>query len=314
MTSNFEPTYLKLLGSGELEERVHVAFEHMRCCHLCPNRCGVNRFETCRGAACGTSEQAIINSHGPHLGEEDPLRGSNGSGTIFFSRCNLRCIFCQNWEISQCGLGQVCTPDEIASMMLELQASECHNINLVSPSHVIAPILAALLIAAREGLRLPIVYNSGGYDSLEALALLDGIVDIYMPDAKYGDSIIAGKYSGIKDYVEVNRAAIKEMHRQVGDLMQDSQGIAMRGLLIRHLILPDGLAGTKEVLSFVRHEISPHTYINLMDQYHPCYRADEDPALNRRIISSEYRTAVKIAQELGLTRLDSHWRGMMQRR
>jgi putative pyruvate formate lyase activating enzyme len=195
-------------------------------------------------------------------------------------------------------------PKDLAAMMLDLQEQGCHNINLVSPSHVVAQILAAVEIAAGEGLRLPLVYNTGGYDSLEALALLDGVVDIYMPDMKYGDSFIARKYSKVRDYVEVNRMAVKEMHRQVGELILDSRGLAQRGLLIRHLVLPDNLAGSEQVLDFIAHEISPNTYLNLMDQYRPCYRADEYPPLDRQITVSEYSTALELAKRYGLRRLD----------
>jgi putative pyruvate formate lyase activating enzyme len=259
---------------------------------------------TIEGAVCRTSEQAVVASYGAHHGEEDPLRGRQGSGTIFFSWCNLRCVFCQNWDISQKGAGCRVAPKAIADMMLELQAQGCHNINLVSPSHVVAQIIAATYDAAQRGLRLPLVYNTGGYDSPEALALLDGIVDIYMPDMKYGDSALARKYSKIRDYVEVNHTAVREMHRQVGDLALDEDGIAQRGLLVRHLVLPGGIAGTEKVLEFLATEISRDTYLNLMDQYRPCYRADEYPELDRLITTAEYRTALDAAARLGLTRLD----------
>jgi putative pyruvate formate lyase activating enzyme len=213
-------------------------------------------------------------------------------------------VFCQNWEISHKGAGREVQPKELAAMMLNLQEQGCHNINLVSPSHVIAQILAALEIAASEGLRLPLVYNTGGYDSLEALALLDGVIDIYMPDMKYGDAAIARKYSKVRNYVEVNRLAVKEMHRQVGDLILDANGLAQRGLLIRHLVLPANLAGSEKVLDFIAHEISPNTYVNLMDQYRPCYRADEYPPLERQITAAEYSAALELAQRYGLQRLD----------
>jgi putative pyruvate formate lyase activating enzyme len=213
-------------------------------------------------------------------------------------------VFCQNWDISQRGIGRETEPRGIADMMLELQADGCHNINLVSPSHVVAQIIAAVADAAARGLEIPLVYNTGGYDSPEALALLDGIVDIYMPDMKYGDSALARKYSKVRDYVEVNRAAVKEMHRQVGDLALDERGIAQRGLLVRHLVLPHGIAGTGEVLSFLAREISTNTYLNLMDQYRPCYRADEYPDIARPITGSEYREALAIAAKHGLERLD----------
>ncbi|HWP01730.1 MAG TPA: radical SAM protein [Methylococcus sp.] len=306
----FEPGYEKLLETGELELRAQKAREHLQACDLCARYCRVNRLETIQGAVCRTGELAVVYGWGPHHGEEDPLRGWNGSGTIFFSWCNLRCVFCQNWEISQRGEGRQTTPEELAAMMLDLQRRDCHNINLVTPSHVVAQILGAVLIAARRGLRLPLVYNTGGYDSPEALALLDGVIDIYMPDMKYGDSATAHRYSHVRDYWEVNCAAVKEMHRQVGDLQLDDRGLAYRGLLVRHLVLPEGLAGTEKVLSFLAREISPDTYLNLMDQYFPCYRAYDYPPLARSITAEEYRQALEIARRCGLQRLDRRrgWR------
>jgi len=298
------PAYLALLDSGELEERVARAGRHLEDCDLCARYCHVNRRQTTDGAVCRTGERAVVTSHGPHHGEEGPLRGWAGSGTIFFSWCNLRCVFCQNWEISQKGRGYEVEAEELAEMMLGLQARGCHNINFVSPSHVVAQILEAVHIAAQRGLRLPLVYNTGGYDSPEALALLDGVIDIYMPDMKYGDSAIARQYSKVRDYVEVNRAALKTMHDQVGDLLLDEHGIARRGLLIRHLVLPENLAGTAQVLDFVAQELSPDTYLNLMDQYRPCYRADEHPPLDRRLTRAEFEAAVALAAHRGLHRLD----------
>jgi len=276
----------------------------MEDCDLCARYCHVNRRQSTRGAVCRTGENAVVHSYGPHHGEEDPLRGSRGSGTIFFSWCNLRCVFCQNWDINQKGLGRESEAAELATMMLELQNQGCHNINLVSPSHVVAQIMAAVEIAARQGLVLPLVYNTGGYDSLEALQLLDGIIDIYMPDMKYGDAEKAHRYSHVRDYVKYNHAAVREMHRQVGDLVLDDQGIAQRGLLVRHLVLPQNLSGTDQVLEFLATQVSQNTYLNLMDQYHPCYRADDNPPLDRPITSSEYRQALQWAKELGLERLD----------
>jgi putative pyruvate formate lyase activating enzyme len=245
-----------------------------------------------------------VHSFGPHHGEENPIRGWNGSGTIFFAWCNLRCVFCQNWEISWKGIGQEVDPAGLACMMLQLQKQKCHNINLVSPSHVVAQILAAVQMAAELGLHLPLVYNTGGYDSPEALALLDGVIDIYMPDMKYSDATIARKYSAVRDYPAVNRQAVKEMHRQVGDLILDENGIAQRGLLIRHLVLPGGLAGTEEILRFIAEEISPNTYLNLMPQYYPCFRASMYPPLHRAITREEYREALCLAEKYGLRRLD----------
>jgi putative pyruvate formate lyase activating enzyme len=301
---DFVPAYLRLLESGELARRVDQAYRHLEDCDLCARYCRVNRRVTTEGAVCRTGERAVVASYGAHHGEEDPLRGWRGSGTIFFSWCNLRCVFCQNWDISQKGIGRETEPAGIADMMLDLQRQGCHNINLVSPSHVVAQIIAAVHDAARRGLRLPLVYNTGGYDSPEALALLDGVVDIYMPDMKYGDSSLARKYSKVRDYVAANQAAVREMHRQVGDLVLDEHGIALRGLLVRHLVLPGRIAGTDEVLAFLANEISRNTYLNLMDQYRPCYRADEYPELDRPITADEYRDALAAAARLGLARLD----------
>jgi putative pyruvate formate lyase activating enzyme len=298
------PSYLALAASGELARRVAAAYRHLEDCDLCARYCRVNRRRGVEGAVCRTGERAVVASYGAHRGEEDPLRGWAGSGTVFFSWCNLRCVFCQNWDISQRGIGREVEPRELADMMLELQAEGCHNINLVTPSHVVAQIIAAVSDAAARGLRLPLVYNTGGYDSLEALALLDGIVDIYMPDMKYGDSALARKYSKVRDYVEANRAAVKEMHRQVGDLALDEHGIAQRGLLVRHLVLPHGIAGTEQVLRFLAEEISADTYLNLMDQYRPCYRADEYPEIGRPITAAEYGEALDAAARHGLERLD----------
>jgi putative pyruvate formate lyase activating enzyme len=302
--NSYKPAYLKLLANGQLQARAEHSYQHLADCDLCARYCHVNRFKTTKGAICRTGERAVVNSYGPHHGEEDPLRGINGSGTIFFSWCSLRCVFCQNWEISHKGMGREVEAEELAGMMLSLQEQGCHNINFVTPSHVVAQIIAAINIAARRGLRLPLVYNSGGYDSPEALALLDGIIDIYMPDMKYGDSAIAHKYSRVRDYVEVNFAAVREMHRQVGDLQMDSQGIAQRGLLVRHLVLPGHLAGTDAVLAFLAREVSTHTYLNLMDQYHPCYRASENPPLDRDLSAAEYQEALELAERYGLKRLD----------
>ena len=304
MTKVFEPAYLSLLHSGELEERVKSARIHMEDCDLCPRYCHVNRYQGIKGAICRTGELAVVHGCMPHHGEERPLRGWNGSGTIFFSQCNLRCVFCQNWDISHKGMGQETSAEKIASMMLSLQGLGCHNINFVSPSHVVAQILEAMLLAARNGLRLPLVYNTGGYDSLEALALLDGVIDIYMPDMKYADADTAQRYSRIREYPSINQASVKEMHRQVGDLVLDERGIARRGLLVRHLVLPEDLAGTEELLDFIAREISTHTYINIMDQYRPCYRAGNYPPLDRSISGNEYHQALETAHHYGLHRLD----------
>ncbi|MFH1602656.1 MAG: radical SAM protein [Pseudomonadota bacterium] len=303
--SGFRPAYLKLLGAGDLAARVEAAHQRLGDCDLCARYCRVNRGQTVKGAVCRTGERAVVASFGAHHGEEECLRGTRGSGTIFFTWCNLRCVFCQNWDISQKGAGSEVNARDLADIMLELQADGCHNINLVSPSHVVAQLIAAVDDAARRGLRLPLVYNTGGYDSPEALALLDGIVDIYMPDMKYGSAQIARKYSKVRNYVEVNRAAVKEMHRQVGDLVLDERGIAQRGLLVRHLVLPGNLAGTDRVLGFLAEEVSLNSYLNLMDQYRPCYRAGEYPEIARPPTAAEYRAALSTAEACGLTRLDS---------
>jgi putative pyruvate formate lyase activating enzyme len=307
-----DPAYFVLLRSGELAERARRAVQRLACCDLCARYCRVNRHETTTGAVCRTGRRAVVHSFGAHHGEERPLRGWRGSGTIFFSWCNLRCIFCQNWEISQKGIGSEVEAEELAAMMLQLQQQGCHNINLVTPSHVVAQILEALVIAAAGGLRLPLVYNTGGYDSPEALNLLDGVIDIYMPDMKYGDSGAAHQYSHVRNYFEVNTAAVREMHHQVGDLRIDAQGLAQRGLLVRHLVLPEDLANTERVLAFIAREISTDTYVNVMDQYHPCYRAYDVPPLDRPITTSEYRRALDLARRYGLRRLDAELNGRLR--
>lgn len=295
--------YLSLYHSGELAERVEAARSLLQDCHVCPRHCEVDRLNGELGE-CRTSAEIIISSYGPHFGEEAPLVGRNGSGTIFFTNCNLRCVFCQNYSISQLGEGEKVSKEELAYMMLPLQTKGCHNINLVSPTHVVPQILEALEIAVKSGLRLPLVYNSGGYDSVETLRLLDGVVDIYMPDMKYSDEKTAEKLSGVKNYPAINRAAVKEMHRQVGDLQIDEDGIAQRGLLVRHLVLPHGLAGTKEVMDFLANEVSSDTYVNIMAQYHPCYEAFQFPSLSRRTSAVEFQEAVALARQAGLNRLD----------
>jgi putative pyruvate formate lyase activating enzyme len=300
-------SYLRLQRRGKLHQRVEQAVAMLADCHLCPRDCGVDRLAGEVGT-CRTGRQASVASFHAHFGEEAPLVGSHGSGTIFFSWCNLRCLFCQNYEISQLGEGEAVTPDTLAMMMLVLQKRGGHNINLVSPSHVVPQILEALELAIEYGLTIPLVYNTGGYDALATLALLDGIVDIYMPDMKYADAAIAQELSGIKDYPAHNRAAVKEMHRQVGDLTLDENGVASRGLLVRHLVLPEGLAGTADVVRFLATEISPQTYLNIMDQYRPCHKAHTRPPLDRPLTRQEYRQAVDLALAAGLTRLDDRRR------
>jgi putative pyruvate formate lyase activating enzyme len=300
---DFRPGYLELLSSGELKRRVAEAYRHLSICDVCAWECPVDRRAGKIGV-CQTGARAKVSSYGPHLGEEDPLRGRRGSGTIFFTRCNLRCQFCQNHDISQTDAGYEVEPEELAHIMLDLQSRGCHNINLVSPSHVVPQIMAGVLIAAQAGLRIPLVYNTGGYDSMAMLLLLDGVIDIYMPDMKYGDPKIARKYSKIRDYPRVNQAAVKEMHRQVGDLLIDENGLASRGLLVRHLVLPENLAGTGEVVRFLAGEISKNTYLNLMDQYRPSFRAHHYPELNRGISNREFQEAVDMAHQAELFRLD----------
>ena len=272
-------------------------------CCLCPRHCGVNRLAGESGK-CHISKQVMVSSYGPHFGEEAPLVGRYGSGTIFFTYCNLRCVFCQNYSISQMGEGNEVAMEELAKMMLSLQTKGCHNINLVSPTHVVPYILEALELAASRGLYLPLVYNTGGYDSVETLELLDGVVDIYMPDMKYSDEKTAEQLSGIISYPQVNRAAVREMHRQVGDLQLDKQGVAKRGLLVRHLVLPNRLAGTEEVVRFLAREVSADTYLNIMAQYHPCHRAFDIPQLARSLNRQEFAEAIDLAHRQGLYRLD----------
>ena len=280
-----------------------MALSLLESCSVCPRSCGVNRLAGDAGK-CRTSRRAVVSSYGAHFGEEAALVGKHGSGTIFFANCNLECVFCQNYSISQLGEGHIVGKKELAYVMLSLQAKGCHNINLVSPTHVIPQILEALELAVESDLKLPLVYNSGGYDSVETLKLQDGIVDIYMPDMKYGDEQTARELSGINSYPQANRAAVKEMHRQTGDLEIDKEGIAQRGLLIRHLVLPGGLAGTKTITRFVSEEISRDSHVNIMAQYHPCYKALQIPGLGRRISSEEFHAAPHFAQETGLRPLD----------
>jgi len=272
-------------------------------CRLCARNCGVDRLNGESGQ-CHATNEVIVSSFGPHFGEEAPLVGRCGSGTIFFAYCNLHCVFCQNYGISQLGEGSAVDGTELADMMLSLQSKGCHNINLVSPTHVVPFILEALEIAVGKGLQLPIVYNTGGYDSLETLELLNGIVDIYMPDMKYSVEEVGEKFSGVEQYPRVNRAAVKEMHRQVGDLQVDESGVALRGLLVRHLVLPDGLAGTEGVVRFIAAEISRNTYLNVMAQYHPCYHAFDYPQISRPITREEFSAAIEQAQRSGLNCLD----------
>lgn len=297
-----KPGYRALLEMGELARRVRKASLHLAACDVCPLNCGVNRSVGELGV-CQTGKFAQVSSFFPHFGEERPLSGWRGSGTIFFARCNLRCVYCQNADISQIGRGREVEPRELASIMLDLQRKGCHNINFVSPSHVVPQILEAVYFAAQEGLNLPLVYNTGGYDSLEMLALLAGVVDIYMPDMKYGDERKARKYSGVRNYPAVNQKAVLEMQRQVGDLVMDKNGIASRGLLIRHLVLPNDLADSAMILEFLAEQVSRNVYLNVMAQYHPAHLAEKYPELNRRIRSREYQQVIELAKGYGLKRL-----------
>lgn len=298
----FRPAYARLLENGELQKRVDEAYRCLEHCELCAVKCRVNRRAGELGS-CRTSELARLSSYGPHMGEEAALRGWRGSGTVFFAGCDLRCQFCQNYDISQMKSGEEVEPQDLAAAFLELQQYGCHNINLVSPSHVIPQILAAVLMAAFAGLRLPLVYNTGGYDTVESLRLLDGVIDIYMPDMKYSNPQVARRYSKVINYPGVNRDAVREMHRQVGDLQIGVDGLARRGLLVRHLVLPNGLAGTKEVMRFLAEEISPDTYVNLMDQYRPAFNAHLFASLNRPITLEEHHQAIEMAKEAGLKNL-----------
>ncbi len=300
------PRYLGLLANGELKNRIKIAKALLLDCTVCPRSCHVNRVDGETGF-CKTGARAEVSSFGPHFGEEPELVGRNGSGTIFISHCNLACEFCQNYEISQCGNGKEVTADDLAAMMLSLQRQGCHNINIVTPSHVVPQILESLDIAAAKGLHIPLVYNSGGYDSVETLQLLDGIVDIYMPDAKYGRDEIALALSHAPDYVPVMKSALEEMHRQVGDLVVEN-GIALRGMIIRHLVLPGDLADSGAVMRFIAGEISRDSYVNIMMQYRPAWHVltgGLDPAFNtltRPITNREFRYAIRCAKDAGLHR------------
>ncbi|MCX7885790.1 MAG: radical SAM protein [Verrucomicrobiae bacterium] len=277
--------------------------EMLASCRVCPHHCKVNRLRDEIGR-CGIGRLARVASYGPHHGEEDCLRGWRGSGTIFFSGCNLQCVFCQNWDISHEAGGEAVSAERLAEIMLELQELGCHNINWVTPSHVVPQCIEALTIAKQRGLRLPVVYNSGGYDSVETLQRLEGLVDIYMPDFKFWDVSVAARFTNAADYPEVARAALREMHRQVGVLQIDHNGLARRGLLVRHLVMPNNLAGTAEIARWLATELSPDTYCNVMAQYHPAGDAFRHPELRRRITASEFSEAVQAALRAGLHRLD----------
>jgi putative pyruvate formate lyase activating enzyme len=298
------PAYLETHRSGELARRVDRGLEMLRSCRVCPRNCDVDRLAD-RRAVCVTGRHAVVASYFAHFGEEDCLRGWRGSGTIFFANCNLKCVFCQNFDISQRPAGTAVPAGKLAEMMLELQGQGCHNINFVTPEHVVPQILEALPLAIDGGLRIPIVYNTSGYDSLESLRLLDGVVDVYMPDFKCWDSEVALRYLKAENYPQAVREGLREMHRQVGDLVLDENGLARRGLLVRHLVMPGGIAGTREIMRFLARELSPDTYVNLMDQYYPAGKTDRYPEIHRRIHEAEYDQAYEIAREEGISRLDA---------
>jgi putative pyruvate formate lyase activating enzyme len=297
------PAYLKTFQEGELATRILEALKRMEACDLCPRNCGVNRLRGETGF-CETGRRAKVASYTAHFGEEAPLVGQNGSGTIFISSCNLLCGFCQNYEISHQKEGREVEPEQMAEMMIHLADRGCHNINFVTPSHVVPQILEALSCAVEMGLRIPLVYNTGGYDKPETLKLLDGIFDIYMPDFKFWEAKWADRYCGAPDYRKVVITAVKEMHRQVGDLVMDEQGVAVRGLLVRHLVMPNDVSGTGRVMDFLAREISANTYVNVMDQYRPCGQAHRDAFVNRRLRSEEFRRAMDAAIGAGLKRID----------
>ena len=304
--NHYQPSYIDLFATGELEDRITKAESLLNRCTVCPRECHVNRLNDETGF-CKTGSQAQVSSYGPHFGEEPELVGRSGSGTIFISNCNLACQFCQNYEISQCGHGEEVSAEKLANMMLSLQRQGCHNINIVSPSHVVPQILKSLGIAAAHGLRIPLVYNSGGYDAVETLKLLNGIVDIYMPDAKYGRDEVANVLSHAPDYVPIMNFALKEMYRQVGDLVVED-GIAVRGMIIRHLVLPNNMANSEIVMNFISKEISQNSYVNIMAQYRPTWHVIDDiqnPAfgmIRRPITNEEFQYAIKCAKDFGLHR------------
>ncbi len=300
----YTPSYIKLFQTGELDNRIKILKERLKGCIVCPHHCKVDRPNNERGF-CRAGANMVIDGYGPHYGEETVLVGKGGSGTIFFSYCTLRCAFCQNCEISHHGEGYEVTPSELAKIMLSMQSKRCHNINFVSPSHFVPQIVEAVSLAIKDGLTLPLVYNTGGYDETDTLKLLEGIIDIYMPDIKFGDNIKAKKYTMSAKYFDIVRLAVKEMHRQVGDLKTNEQGIACKGLLVRHLVMPENVADTDKILEFIRNEISKDTSINIMSQYYPAHKSYTFPELSRRINRNEYNAAVKYAQKMGLTNVMS---------
>ncbi|MDD2752856.1 MAG: radical SAM protein [Candidatus Omnitrophica bacterium] len=294
-----QPIYLKSYENGKLKEACKKAFSLLESCTICPRKCKANRINDELGF-CKTGKNAQVYSFLPHQGEEPPISGDNGSGTIFFSHCNMHCVYCQNYKFSQMEAGKETDPKELAKIMLQLQTLGCHNINLVTPTHVMPQILKALLIAISTGLKIPLCYNTSGYELPEIISLLDGIIDIYLADLRYADAEVALKYSNAPDYPRYSQLALKEMYRQVGIPKLNQQGLIERGLIIRHLVLPNNLSGTKEIMRFIAKELSPETYISLMSQYLPCHKANEFPELSRRISSEEYKQAKKIMHQYGL--------------
>jgi len=298
---SFVPSYISLYEGGEINQRLQILKEILKECRLCPRQCRVNRLNGEVGV-CQAGSEPMVSSAFPHFGEESPLVGHHGSGTIFLTHCNLRCIFCQNYDISHLGGGERITSSDMARIMVRLQEKGCHNINFVTPTHYAPQVVASLPEAIEKGLRLPIVYNCSGYESIEVIRLLEGVVDIYMPDVKYMDEKYSKRFSNAPDYPEVIKKVLKEMHRQVGDLTNNSKGIAEKGLLIRHLVMPEGIASSEAVFKFIAKEISVHSYVNIMDQYRPEYRAHEYPEINRRITHKEYLEAIQIAKRFHLYR------------
>jgi putative pyruvate formate lyase activating enzyme len=308
-----QAAYLLLHEQGVLAGRIAKAREGLSPCRICPRQCKVDRLANEKGT-CRTGSTAVVSSYAPHFGEESPLVGSGGSGTIFLTHCSLLCVFCQNYELSHLGQGIETDTVQLSSMMVSLQRQGCHNINFVTPTHVVPHIIAALPKAIEKGLTVPLVYNSSGYDSVQTLQLLEGIFDIYMPDFKFWTGESGKRFAKAPDYPEEAKKAILEMHRQVGDLVLDEEGVATKGLLVRHLVMPGGLAETREIFRFLAREVSVDTYVNVMDQYRPCGKAHQYPSINRRLRNDEYQRALKLAAEEGLHRFDEkNWLGILRK-
>ncbi|MCX8021869.1 MAG: hypothetical protein N2745_03760 [Syntrophorhabdaceae bacterium] len=301
----YTPLYVKTASEGKLEEKIQILKSMLLSCTLCPRRCRVNRVEGKKGY-CNAPYELYISSAFPHFGEESPLVGKNGSGTIFLTHCNLRCSFCQNYEISIYGEGTECSTERLAEVMLKLQERGCHNINLVTPTHYVPQILMALSFAVERGLTIPLVYNCGGYESIDVIKILEGIIDIYMPDVKFLDGSLSERYCNARDYPEVVKVVLKEMQQQVGDLVVDEKGIGKRGLLIRHLVMPGGGDDSKRVLDFIKENISENAFVNIMAQYHPCYKSFDIPPLNRRVSEREFLDVLFYAQKINLIRAYHH--------